>query len=183
MLGFRKQYNSLYGVFLTFNKSSQTIISGVSHNFNVMTNFQKTYNYTKYESYTSSKFSLTVLYIMFKYRCSSINSLVSKLNDLDFKEVNEFHNKILHYEDIVIKTNEYLISKYNTPTYKDIINEYTQGNIEWYSCWFILKYMNKLEVSLQSPLFSSVLLPIQTVLLYIKFSESSTIKIGTLRYP
>ena len=75
---------------------------------------------------------------------------------------------------------KHLITKYGKPTTQQVLQEYISKNIQFYTCWWYLKFTNELEKYQNSNIYKNILFKIQFLLLYIKFKESSLEKIKTI---
>lgn len=170
MLQFNYQYNISYPIFLTFNKKKH--IHNVYHSPEVKERYKKFYYFSKFETYTKEKYKLTVIYCMFKFNISSYTALLQKLNVIDFSEVYNFRDSLVNYRTYIKNDIDYLVSKYGKPSDVNVLSEYYAYKINFYTCWWYLKYSGTLEKNENSILYKPLLSQIQMLLYYVKFKES-----------
>ena len=180
MLDFTQQYNAAFSMYLTYSKKDTNKIKNVYHGHQSLQKYSEIWPISKYNGYTINKFNITVMYIIYKYNTNSIYDIISKLQDIEFNEVEVFYNNILNYSHNIQIDVNYLISKYGKPSGQQVLQEYISKNINFYTCWWYLKFSNELEKYQNSNIYKNILFKIQFLLLYIKFKESSLEKIKTI---
>lgn len=180
MLSYNQQYNIINGVFLTFSKNANLPINSVNHSDTTRQKYINVLPHKKYSNYTKDKLVLVMVYIMFNKTPSSINVVYTELHNINFDDIKVFHNHLVNYKLFIDKDIELLKVQYGKPSSKQVIHEYINNNIKFYTVWWYLKYTNNLESSMRNPINKVLLQNIQQLLLYIKFSESVVSNISIL---
>lgn len=180
MLGYEKQYDILFSMYLTYNTKSLTKLHSVFHGDDVRQEYLGYWPLEKYQSYTPNKFKITILYIIYNYTPSSVHDILNKLHTVEYKDVEVFYNNIVNYTISLKKDIEYLSQKFGSPTLHQVVQSYVGKNIEFYTFWWYLKYTDNLETIKKSNIYGGLIYKIQFLLLYIKFKESSLQNIKTV---
>lgn len=161
-------YNLLHGVFYIYKNTPKRIPDkapklSVNHSKEVMERNYVLFPYDNYKDWNNNTFIMLCSYLMFKYQCSSVNSLAEKLKEFnnadDFKK---FLNIVKESKSFLRKDLEYLSSTYKKPSMKECIAEYKNKKIKFttlYAVWektynFSMDNLGMLDKILLNRLFS-----------------------------
>ena len=176
MLSYNQQYDISNGLFLTYDRQMDRRLLHTSHGKAVRDKMQISFPYKKFEARNRETFIMACIFIMFKKTPSSYRAMVSELKDIDMKDISKFKHDIMYYQDFIQQDIKYLTKNYGgVITSQNILNEYIQGKIKFYTLWFYYK-MNPnedIEQLKQSRVFSHVYRKLQFIMLFLTFSDDA----------
>jgi len=180
MLSYNDQYNILAGIWTVFhNKNPKKRALSVSHGKAKRDKMKKIFPYNQYENYTKENFIISVLYIMFTKKSSSLIATVQELKDLSEKDAMKFKNEIIHYRKYLLDDIERIkIEDGNNIPFETIKEKYRNNEIKWFTFYFYIIVKGVDIVELENSRIDGFLYNnIKKLLLYVTFSEKSIMEI------
>ena len=178
MLSFDRQYDIAHGIFITYDSNLDHRLLHSSHKKKTRENFKNVFPYKKFEGRHKETFVLACLWVMFDKTPSSFHKMLEFLRAVNLKEISAFKHKIVNYIDYMKKDVSYLRENYGKPTPHEVLKEFANGNIEFYTAWWFLKLFkddisyNRVELHIMRRL--------KFINLFLTFKESSIEKIQNL---
>ena len=183
MLSYSQQYDLVAGIYFAFsNKKANKRTLSVSHGKEKRDNMKLVFPYNHYEGFTKENFIVSVLYIMFTKKPSSLMSAVQDLKELDVKKAMQFKNEIIHYRKYLLDDIERLkIEEGTNIPFSIIKDKYRKNEIKWFTFYFfiIVKGVNVQELE-KSRVDGFLYNNIKKLLLYVTFSEKSIMEVKQL---
>ena len=176
MLQFNEQYNVLHGIFITFDKNTNSRLLKSTHKQEVRERAKSMYSYKKYETWTKENLVVLGLYIMLKQKPSSFAGLLKELNNDDTKKwVSEFKDKIINYKSYIIQDINFILETIGEkPTINKIFDLYIDESIQFYTLWWFLKFSGTdLDVIMKTRVKGSLLKRIRQINLFLTYKESN----------
>ena len=181
-IGYDNMYNISAGIFSTFNSSSNKKLYYVNHSREKKDRMKNIFPIRKYNNTTKENFIIHNLYINFKESPSSLESLFSKLQDLDTKKSLQFKDEIKNYKKYLKEDIERIYIEESSVNMNYMMTQYRTNKIKWFTLYFYLlaKY-GEIPNSLKESRINSVLiLKIEKLLIYLKFSDTSINEMSVL---
>ena len=180
MLSYNDQYNILAGIWTVFhNKNPKKRSLSVSHGKAKRDKMKNIFPYNQYENYTKENFIVSVLYIMFTKKSSSLIAAVKELKELNKKDAMKFKNEIIYYRKFLLEDIEKIkIEDGNNVSFEIIKDKYRKNEIKWFTFYFyiIVKGIDIKELE-NSRIDRFLYNNIKKLLLYVTFSEKSIMEI------
>lgn len=176
MLNYSNQLSIARGIFYCFNNKTDKKLLTIKYSEKIFNQDQKLLSYKKYESFIKEDFVITCLYLMIKYKPSSINKLYSLLKDIDFhNDILPFKTKIINYKIFIKKDLDYITENYGNISLDNLLSLYKRNIIQFYTVWFIFKNRNiSIENYIEKNRINGIHLSyIKQIMLYITFSEKA----------
>lgn len=176
MLQFNEQYNVLHGIFITFDKNTNSRLLKSTHKQEVRERAKSMYSYKKYETWTKENLVVLGLYIMLKQKPSSFAGLLKELNNDDTKKwVSEFKDKIINYKSYIIQDINFILETIGEkPTINKIFDLYIDESIQFYTLWWFLKFSGAdLDEIMKTRVKGSLLKRIRQINLFLTYKESN----------
>ncbi len=183
MLSYQEQYGIAAGCYFAFsNKNNKKRVLSVNHGKAKRDKMKKVFPYRNYEEYSKENFIISVLYVMFTKKPSSLMSAVQELKELDQKEAMKFKNEIIHYNKYLRDDIEMLkIEEGNNISFDYIKQKYRQDEIKWYTFYFYILVKGVDTKELESSRVDGFLYNnIKKLLLYVTFSQKSIMTVKEL---
>jgi hypothetical protein len=181
MLSYNEQYQILAGIHYAFANESKERVLCTSHSPDKIQKMKMFMKHTKYESTSKQNFIIICLYTELKFSLSSLHDMMTKVSsytDADIKEIYTFKNKIVNYRLHLSKDIEYINNNYGGKTsFDSIILAYRHDKINWFTMYYYGVY-NKINLDKvkKSRRFGKLIRKIETLLLYITFSDKTVQK-------
>ena len=176
MLQFNEQYNVLHGIFITFDKNTNSRLLKSTHKQDVRERAKSMYSYKKYETWTKENLVVLGLYIMLRQKPSSFAGLLKELNNDDTKKwVSEFKDKIINYKSYIIQDINFILETIGEkPTINKIFDLYVDESIQFYTLWWFLKFSGTdLDEIMKTRVKGSLLKRIRQINLFLTYKESN----------
>ena len=176
MLQFNEQYNVLHGIFITFDKNTNSRLLKSTHKQDVRERAKSMYSYKKYETWTKENLVVLGLYIMLRQKPSSFAGLLKELNNDDTKKwVSEFKDKIINYKSYIIQDINFILETIGEkPTINKIFDLYIDESIQFYTLWWFLKFSGTdLDEIMKTRVKGSLLKRIRQINLFLTYKESN----------
>lgn len=176
MLQFNEQYNVLHGIFITFDKNTNSRLLKSTHKQDVRDKAKSMYSYKKYETWTKENLVVLGLYIMLRQKPSSFAGLLKELNNDDTKKwVSEFKDKIINYKSYIIQDINFILETIGEkPTINKIFDLYVDESIQFYTLWWFLKFSGTdLDEIMKTRVKGSLLKRIRQINLFLTYKESN----------
>lgn len=129
------------------------------------------------KNFNKDTFSICCLYTQFSQGPSSINSLVQKMAEVSKQEIHSFRDSIMNYNVYLSEDIKYLKSKYLSPSVEEIALEYTSSKIKFYTYYFYIMKLNKIEDLKKSRVHSILWNRVLGLMLFVQFKQESVDKI------
>jgi hypothetical protein len=181
MLAYNDMYNISWGILTCSKITSNKRLLSINHSKLKRDKLEPLFPVSKYTEWTRENFIIAVLYLCFNKAPSSIHVLLAQLRELDSKEVFAFKNEIINYRTFLIQDIEKLKVDSEHISTEYMISLYRIGKIKWYTFYFYITLsgydINKI---LESRVNGYLIKRIKFLLLYITFSERSTLLVKEL---
>ena len=174
MLNYSLMYKISSGIFLTF-KNPDKLRKSMRHSDKTIEKFKALYPLKFCSEMTKDNFILLNIYINYKYKPSSLNSLLEKLNSIN-KE-NKIYKEFLKFKDRVLNYKYYLVQDIKFLTNQDEINLktmfdfYKKNEINFYTFYFWIISQNISDDEIKSRIMKTEIKKIKAILQYITFPE------------
>lgn len=183
MLSYNKQYDISNGIFLTYDNQLSYRLLHSKHGQAVRDKMKSQFPFNKYETFTKENFIMTCVYLVFTKSPSSYRGLVEELREVDEKAVFKFKDGIINYRQYIRKDAEHIRSNYGANvTAQDILREFTQKNINFYTVHFFLLFhpeTNREELK-KSRVFGHVIRKLDFIMKFLTFKDESVEYVKTI---
>ena len=181
MLSYNEQYQILAGVHYAFANESKERVLCTSHSQEKMNKMQMFLKYQKYNTTSKQNYVIICLYTELHYPIASLHDAMVKVSSYtpeDIKEIYSFKNKILNYRLHLSKDITFINENYGGKTsFDSIILAYRHNKINWFTLYYYGVYNNiDLDKVKKSRRFGKLIRKIETLLLYISFSDKTVQK-------
>jgi hypothetical protein len=175
MLSYNQQYDIAHGIFVTYDSNLNHRLLHSKHKQAAREKLKSFFPYRKWESRRKETFVLACIYVIFTKSPSSFRKMIAELRELDIKDIALFKHKIFSYDEYINKDINYLKEKYGKPTPNEILNEFVDGKIQFYTAWwFIHFYKGDWKPNRTQ---EHILRKLRFIHLFLSFKEESVVKI------
>ena len=175
MLNFYQQYDIAHGIFITYDSNLDRRLLHSKHKQETRDKLKAVFPYRKWESRKKETFVLACVYVIFTKSPSSFRKMVSELRDLDLKEVALFKHRIMSYEKYIAQDVNFLRETYGKPTPEQVLKEYADKKIQFYTAWWFIKFYDKEWKPNRTQ--THMLRKLKFIHLFLSFKEESVAKI------
>lgn len=183
MLSFRQQYDISNGIFITYDRQLDKRLYHSNHKEGTRDKLKSLFPHHQYETTTKENFITTCIYVIFHNTPSSYRGLVTELREVNQKDVIEFKNRILNYNDYLGKDIKFLRDNYGGNLgYQQVFREFLDKKIQFYTVWFYIMFhpeINRDEIR-KSRTLSHVLRKLEFIMLFLTFKDESVKRVENL---
>jgi hypothetical protein len=174
MLQGSTQYQISAGIFYCFSNNLKKKLFSVNHSRDVINKRLQRFNYHKFETFALENFFYLSLYSMFKHRPSSLDGLFNYLiEEGSKKEFIKFKTSLKEIPILFKKDIDLISQNYISITDKELLKLYRDNSINFYTFYFVLKKLGKLDAYRNSRINGYLIQSIENIFKYVTLSKET----------
>jgi len=181
MLSYYEMYDIVGGIWITFsNKRAKKRSLSVNHSEKTRDDVQSYFPERKYKDWTKENFIIANLYVNFNFSPSSMSKAIEHLTNADEKDIFKFKNELMNYNKFLTEDLDRLKVEDITINSENIMEEYRNNKIKWFTFYFFMMYFGDLEKYEKSRVNGYLIKKIRKMLMFITFSQKSMSRVKLL---